>query len=94
MLSSSWKDILTGFSNTLTVLEASIHHKTFLWETLVWLSIMKLHSIIRVTERLIHNFCFSAQEGSGGLWDSVKKAAFVIGSGILFLAAFGNSLTW
>ncbi|KAK5619058.1 Fatty acid hydroxylase domain-containing protein 2 [Crenichthys baileyi] len=34
------------------------------------------------------------QEGAGGLWDSVKKAAFVIGSGILFLAAFGNSLTW
>ncbi|XP_034033833.1 fatty acid hydroxylase domain-containing protein 2 isoform X2 [Thalassophryne amazonica] len=34
------------------------------------------------------------QEGPGGLWDSVKKAAFVIGSGILFLAAFGNSLTW
>ncbi|MEQ2269688.1 hypothetical protein XENORESO_008156 [Xenotaenia resolanae] len=34
------------------------------------------------------------QEGTGGLWDSVKKAAFVIGSGILFLAAFGNSLTW
>uniref|UniRef100_A0A3B3YMD0 Fatty acid hydroxylase domain-containing protein n=1 Tax=Poecilia mexicana TaxID=48701 RepID=A0A3B3YMD0_9TELE len=31
---------------------------------------------------------------TGGLWDSVKKAAFVIGSGILFLAAFGNSLTW
>ncbi|KAM6983437.1 fatty acid hydroxylase domain-containing protein 2 [Tautogolabrus adspersus] len=36
----------------------------------------------------------SRQEGSGGLWDSVKKAAVVIGSGILFLAAFGNSLTW
>ncbi|XP_070839035.1 fatty acid hydroxylase domain-containing protein 2 [Chaetodon trifascialis] len=36
----------------------------------------------------------SRQEASGGLWDSVKKAAFVIGSGILFLAAFGNSLTW
>ncbi|XP_051258544.1 fatty acid hydroxylase domain-containing protein 2 [Dicentrarchus labrax] len=36
----------------------------------------------------------SRQEGPGGLWDSVKKAAFVIGSGILFLAAFGNSLTW
>ncbi|XP_047463661.1 fatty acid hydroxylase domain-containing protein 2 [Mugil cephalus] len=34
------------------------------------------------------------QEGSGGLLDSMKKAAFVIGSGILFLAAFGNSLTW
>lgn len=34
------------------------------------------------------------QESSGGLWDSVKKAAFIIGSGILFLAAFGNSLTW
>ncbi|XP_068188244.1 fatty acid hydroxylase domain-containing protein 2 [Antennarius striatus] len=32
--------------------------------------------------------------GSGGLWDSVKKATFVIGSGILLLAAFGNSLTW
>lgn len=37
---------------------------------------------------------FSAQEGPGGVWDSVKKAAVVIGSGILFLAAFGNSLTW
>lgn len=36
----------------------------------------------------------SQQDGPGGLWDSVKKAAFVIGSGILFLAAFGNSLTW
>ncbi|XP_029028429.1 fatty acid hydroxylase domain-containing protein 2 [Betta splendens] len=36
----------------------------------------------------------SRQNGPGGLWDSVKKAAFVIGSGILFLAAFGNSLTW
>ncbi|KAK5918262.1 hypothetical protein CgunFtcFv8_003041 [Champsocephalus gunnari] len=36
----------------------------------------------------------SRQEGPGGLWDSVKKAAVVIGSGILFLAAFGNSLTW
>ncbi|KAM4620704.1 fatty acid hydroxylase domain-containing protein 2 [Polymixia lowei] len=34
------------------------------------------------------------QEVPGGLWDSVKKAAFVIGSGLLFLAAFGNSLTW
>jgi len=34
------------------------------------------------------------QENPGGLWDSVKKAAFVIGSGLLFLAAFGNSLTW
>ncbi|KAG7232256.1 hypothetical protein INR49_009540 [Caranx melampygus] len=33
-------------------------------------------------------------DSPGGLWDSVKKAAFVIGSGILFLAAFGNSLTW
>lgn len=39
-------------------------------------------------------FLLSVQEGSGRLWDSVKKAAFVIGSGILFLAAFGNSLTW
>lgn len=36
----------------------------------------------------------SRRDGPGGLWDSVKKAAFVIGSGILFLAAFGNSLTW
>ncbi|XP_053297366.1 fatty acid hydroxylase domain-containing protein 2 [Pleuronectes platessa] len=34
------------------------------------------------------------QDGSAGLWDSVKKAAVVIGSGILLLAAFGNSLTW
>ncbi|KAM6970549.1 fatty acid hydroxylase domain-containing protein 2 [Aplochiton taeniatus] len=37
---------------------------------------------------------FALQEGSGGLWDSVKKAAFVIGSSLLLLAAFGNSLTW
>ncbi|CAJ1063670.1 fatty acid hydroxylase domain-containing protein 2 [Xyrichtys novacula] len=36
----------------------------------------------------------SRQESPGGLWDSVKKTAVVIGSGILFLAAFGNSLTW
>ncbi|XP_068600494.1 fatty acid hydroxylase domain-containing protein 2 [Brachionichthys hirsutus] len=36
----------------------------------------------------------STKRDSGGLWDSLKKAAFVIGSGILFLAAFGNSLTW
>ncbi|TWW75085.1 fatty acid hydroxylase domain-containing protein 2 [Takifugu flavidus] len=34
------------------------------------------------------------ESNGGGLWDSVKKAAFIIGSGILFLAAFGNSLTW
>lgn len=50
------------------------------------------HSNIRVTERLM--YVFSAQGSTGELWDSVKKAAFVIGSGILFLAAFGNSLTW
>ncbi|XP_037543211.1 fatty acid hydroxylase domain-containing protein 2 [Nematolebias whitei] len=36
----------------------------------------------------------SRQESPGELWDCVKKAAFIIGSGILFLAAFGNSLTW
>ncbi|XP_061596548.1 fatty acid hydroxylase domain-containing protein 2 [Cololabis saira] len=36
----------------------------------------------------------SQHVGSGGLWDSVKNAAFIIGSGIIFLAAFGNSLTW
>ncbi|KAG9266176.1 fatty acid hydroxylase domain-containing protein 2 [Astyanax mexicanus] len=34
------------------------------------------------------------QESSGGLWDSVKKAAFVIGSGLFFLVAFRNSVTW
>ncbi|KAM8900171.1 fatty acid hydroxylase domain-containing protein 2 isoform 5-T5 [Spinachia spinachia] len=34
------------------------------------------------------------QAAPGVLWDSMKKAAVVIGSGILFLAAFGNSLTW
>lgn len=69
VLSSSWKDILTGFSNSLTVvLAAFMHHKTFLWETLVWLSIMKLHSIIRVTERLIHNILFFC---TGGLWRTV-----------------------
>ncbi|KAF7670372.1 hypothetical protein LDENG_00228400 [Lucifuga dentata] len=36
----------------------------------------------------------SKQESPGGLWDSVKKAAFVIGSGVVLLAAFSNSLTW
>lgn len=36
----------------------------------------------------------NSRQGPGGLWDSVKKAVFVIGSGILLLAAFGNSLTW
>ncbi|CAL8365503.1 unnamed protein product [Lota lota] len=34
------------------------------------------------------------QEGPSCLWDSITKAAFVMGSGILLLAAFGNSLTW
>ncbi|KAJ8348008.1 hypothetical protein SKAU_G00265970 [Synaphobranchus kaupii] len=37
---------------------------------------------------------FRKQEGAGGLWDSLKKAAFIIGSGIFLLAAFGNSITW
>ncbi|KAI1903550.1 hypothetical protein AGOR_G00028340 [Albula goreensis] len=37
---------------------------------------------------------FGRQEGSGGLWDSLKKAAFILGSGIFLLAAFGNSVTW
>lgn len=65
----------------------------------MWLNVMRFHGKIRVTEKFINKFYMfflfvSAQEGSGGLWDSVKKAAFVIGSGILFLAAFGNSLTW
>ncbi|XP_028839182.1 fatty acid hydroxylase domain-containing protein 2 [Denticeps clupeoides] len=30
----------------------------------------------------------------GGLWDSVRKAAFIIGSGLFFLVAFRNSLMW
>lgn len=30
----------------------------------------------------------------GGLWDSITKATFIVGSGVLLLAAFGNSLTW
>ncbi|XP_023700792.1 fatty acid hydroxylase domain-containing protein 2 [Paramormyrops kingsleyae] len=33
-------------------------------------------------------------EHSTGLWDSVRKAAFVIGSSLFFLAAFRNSITW
>lgn len=36
----------------------------------------------------------SQRQEPGGLWDSLKKAAFVVGSGLLLLAAFGNSLTW
>uniref|UniRef100_A0A8C4SAE8 Fatty acid hydroxylase domain containing 2 n=1 Tax=Erpetoichthys calabaricus TaxID=27687 RepID=A0A8C4SAE8_ERPCA len=30
----------------------------------------------------------------GHLWDSVKKATFVLGSGLFFFAAFRNSVTW
>lgn len=37
---------------------------------------------------------FGKPEATGGLWDSLKKAAFIIGSGIFLLAAFGNSITW
>uniref|UniRef100_A0A671KPT2 Fatty acid hydroxylase domain-containing protein 2-like n=1 Tax=Sinocyclocheilus anshuiensis TaxID=1608454 RepID=A0A671KPT2_9TELE len=36
----------------------------------------------------------SATENTGGLWDSLKKAAFVIGSGLFFLVGFRNSVTW
>ena len=64
----------------------------FLWETLMQLNIRCLHSTIREVDTLL--LPFFAQEVPGGVWDSVKKAAVVIGSGILFLAAFGNSLTW
>ncbi|XP_051955324.1 fatty acid hydroxylase domain-containing protein 2 [Xyrauchen texanus] len=35
-----------------------------------------------------------ARENTGGLLDSVKKATFVIGSGLFFLVAFRNSVTW
>ncbi|XP_016315789.1 fatty acid hydroxylase domain-containing protein 2-like [Sinocyclocheilus anshuiensis] len=35
-----------------------------------------------------------AGENTGGLWDSLKKAAFVIGSGLFFLVGFRNSVTW
>ncbi|XP_051536604.1 fatty acid hydroxylase domain-containing protein 2 [Myxocyprinus asiaticus] len=35
-----------------------------------------------------------AGENTGGLLDSVKKATFVIGSGLFFLVAFRNSVTW
>ncbi|KAJ8266864.1 hypothetical protein GJAV_G00135570 [Gymnothorax javanicus] len=34
------------------------------------------------------------RQDGGGLWDSLKKAAFIIGSGVFLLAAFGNSITW
>ncbi|KAL2094778.1 hypothetical protein ACEWY4_009497 [Coilia grayii] len=30
----------------------------------------------------------------GGLWDSLKKAAFIIGSGLFVLVAFRNSVIW
>ncbi|XP_056301708.1 fatty acid hydroxylase domain-containing protein 2 [Danio aesculapii] len=35
-----------------------------------------------------------ATESSGGVWDSLRKAAFVIGSGLFFLIGFRNSVTW
>lgn len=57
--------------------------------------ILILHTTISIdVSFLLPSLHRGAQDGSGGLLDSVKKAAFVIGSGILFLAAFGNSLTW
>ncbi|XP_029439989.1 fatty acid hydroxylase domain-containing protein 2 [Rhinatrema bivittatum] len=34
------------------------------------------------------------QTQKGQLWDSVKKTAFVLGSGLLTFAAFRNSVTW
>ncbi|XP_066572573.1 fatty acid hydroxylase domain-containing protein 2 [Amia ocellicauda] len=34
------------------------------------------------------------QKQEGQVWDSVKKAAFVLGSGLFFLVAFRNSVTW
>ncbi|MEE6478308.1 hypothetical protein FKM82_011812 [Ascaphus truei] len=36
--------------------------------------------------------CFLRQGGQ--VWDSVKKTAFVLGTGILTFAAFRNSVTW
>nr|XP_055035644.1 fatty acid hydroxylase domain-containing protein 2 [Misgurnus anguillicaudatus] len=35
-----------------------------------------------------------ATVNTGGVWDSVKKAAFVIGSGLFFMVAFRNSVMW
>ncbi|XP_013884030.1 fatty acid hydroxylase domain-containing protein 2 [Austrofundulus limnaeus] len=55
---------------------------------------MVLDKPVRERRRAQENTASSRQESPGELWDSVKKAAVVIGSGILFLAAFGNSLTW
>ncbi|XP_078509809.1 fatty acid hydroxylase domain-containing protein 2 isoform X2 [Lissotriton helveticus] len=34
------------------------------------------------------------QRQDGQLWDSVKKTAFILGSGLLTFAAFRNSVTW
>uniref|UniRef100_A0A8C6T227 Fatty acid hydroxylase domain containing 2 n=1 Tax=Neogobius melanostomus TaxID=47308 RepID=A0A8C6T227_9GOBI len=50
--------------------------------------------MISISAQIWFNLHNKPCDTRGGLWDSVKKAAFVIGSGILFLAAFGNSLTW
>lgn len=95
VFSSSWRD--RGFSNSLAVVfETFLYQERFLWGNA---NIAKHHEIAFSSpkqQRASHNaVSFSvSQEGPGGLWDSVKKAGFVIGSGILFLAAFGNSLTW
>lgn len=95
MFSSSWRD--RGFSKSLAVVfETFLYQERFLWGNA---NIAKHHEIAFSSpkqQRASHNaVSFSvSQEGPGGLWDSVKKAGFVIGSGILFLAAFGNSLTW
>ncbi|XP_043925415.1 fatty acid hydroxylase domain-containing protein 2 [Protopterus annectens] len=34
------------------------------------------------------------REGRSQVWDSLKKAAFVLGSGLFVFAAFRNSVTW
>nr|AFK11127.1 uncharacterized protein C5orf4-like protein [Callorhinchus milii] len=38
--------------------------------------------------------CLALQRQEGHVWDSVKKAAFILGSGLLVFAAFRNTLTW
>ncbi len=75
---------------------------------IVWMSITLLFDHYKVLKRSVmlelyalvnnkdmnHMIISVHKDSTAGLWDSLKKAAFVIGSGLFFLVGFRNSVTW
>ncbi len=75
---------------------------------IVWMSITLLFDHYKVHKRSVmlelyalvidkdmnHMIISVHKDSTAGLWDSLKKAAFVIGSGLFFLVGFRNSVTW